>query len=241
VTKHRFQPWSEHVKEKIAGNDTPTECQWAEIVNAMKNPDLEDFLLHHLQQFERARQEAQELADNAKWKRKGLISPFLSDDDGWKNFIDDRWMGLHKSTLSAIGNFNGISADAALAFYKMGQWAIAIGRPTAEEMMELLRGKLSEAKRNAPLHKRNINKKIAKSRAEAIARDLWSKDTDQCIRLTAMCEEVWSRAIDEGLQPLLPDNAAGLRIWLRKVAKDCAPWASVGGAPKRKNLKRTSI
>jgi hypothetical protein len=133
---------------------------------------------------------------------------------------------------------NGINNNAEKVnwhFFEMGRIFSAL-ETNLEELTPILHKGLHAIKvnhaRNAPLHKINFRRDEIRKEALRIAKLEWNSDKSHSIRLSEMCNIVWSILLEyTEFIDVLPDNAPGLKPWLREAAPN---WAKKPGRPKTK-------
>lgn len=122
---------------------------------------------------------------------------------------------------------------AAMSFFLLGMVVQRLSTaPRGEELTDLLRAELSEHQRQLPLKRKSLHAQHAKGWAQDIARALWEQDEHEGVRVAEMADLVWMQAASAGssLFEAFPDNAVGLRAWLREVAP---PSAKKAGRPRK--------
>lgn len=107
-------------------------------------------------------------------------------------------------------------------------------RCATEETREIVEYELWQEVAYRKIKPINDRKQSAKSRAQEIAKDNWSEDLDKLLRISVMAKMVWDQLIDEGFNDELPNDAAGIRAWIRLVAPE---YASKPGAPSKHILR----
>mgnify|MGYP000621332682 CR=1 FL=1 len=70
---------------------------------------------------------------------------------------------------------------------------------------------------------------LAKEFARHIAIEGWKRDTAQDIKISKMCEIVWSKLVDSNFDGELPDSVKSLKPWIKEIAPS---YASEAGRPK---------
>jgi len=98
-------------------------------------------------------------------------------------------------------------------------------------------------KKEESLKAYNSVKRLYKDVAQEFAKILWSKDKEQKIRIGEMCEILWSEIIDnpqlteyvkdefdKRVVDFMPNDAQGLKPWIKDVAPD---YAKLGGRPSK--------
>lgn len=70
---------------------------------------------------------------------------------------------------------------------------------------------------------------LAKEFAKHIAIEHWKRDTAKDIKISKMCEIVWSKLVDSDFGGELPDSVKSLKPWIKEIAPS---YASEAGRPK---------
>jgi hypothetical protein len=126
-------------------------------------------------------------------------------------------------------------ARSCEAFFLLGQLSGELSMPSRQEYSEGMEAKLAKMKRELPLVKKNIAATTVREIAQEVAKLEWEADTDQSLRLSDMCEVIWAKLMSvhmsADLIDALPDQASGLKVWLRPVAPE---YAKKGGRPRKK-------
>ena len=69
---------------------------------------------------------------------------------------------------------------------------------------------------------------LAKEYAKHIAEEHWKQDVKNEIKISEMCELVWSKLVESSFNEELPNYARSLKPWIKEVAPE---YASEGGRP----------
>jgi len=202
MTEYKFKDWC-----LIAYEKHPSDGDLC--LKEDKEPDLAEFLDHHLEELKKARD-------------AGILG-------------NRRWDRLQDRVTDAIASFETPSVAAiAKAFYDLGRAREEVDHHNSEDMIDLYETKIKSLKREAPLLRLNLGKKHLKETAQYMAEKEWEKDTRQEIRLGSMCKKVYSIIFNEvrgdDLEKALPREPMGLKEWLRPIAPS---WAKKGGRPRK--------
>lgn len=186
-----------------------TEDHVSRSVNFLKNPEI-TLLLDHM--------------------KHEIASALKAGDErhDWK------LLQHHLSQLEKDG-INNNTEKVNWHFFEMGR-VFSTLEANLEELTPLLHKGLHAIQvnhaRNAPLNKRNIRRDAIREEALRIAKIEWNSNKSHSIRLSEMCDIVWSILLEhKEFMDVLPDNASGLKPWLREVAPN---WAKKPGRPKAK-------
>lgn len=209
MSDFKYQSYDSAKMDQIIGDRDLTEDLYLEYKKATENPDLADFLNHHRGEVEKA-------------EYAGILDRRIGD---LRNAINRAALALQ----------NGDTASIASAFFSMGEKAEKLNHPPEDEMSELYRAQLEKMKSELPIKLRNSKIEFLKGCVEIIARRIWEKDTKQEIKLIDACHEVWPELVDVAEHynvgwDLYPNEAAGLKPWLRPLAPE---YAKRPGAPKK--------
>jgi hypothetical protein len=147
-----------------------------------------------------------------------------------------QWAQLSSLIDAAMHDWdNGDPSRVCEAFFCLGQLSGELSMPPLEEYLEGLKARESQARRSLPLRRRNIAAACCKEAMQEVAKIEWEHDVTKSIRLSDMCEIIWAKVMNHGLDAdfleALPDKASGLKPWIRPVAPG---YARRGGAPKKK-------
>lgn len=175
-------------------------------IEACNKPDLNEFLNHYEQQCDLAEKNGH---DSPKWNELRGCTEAARD-------------ALATNDQTAI----------AMAFHRLGAAEGDLGPlgydNTVELLIESLILKEAENKRQKP----NREKAAFIDVAQDLAKSLWAVDTNKQIRLSEMCELVFSKMYNLERKigkNLLPDKPESIKSWLREVAPD---HAKKGGRPR---------
>ena len=168
---------------EIIGANKLTEALVNEYMDAIENPDLDDFIQHQRDQFLQAHE-------------KDALKPELYE--------------LLNSTQDAdhelkTGNPNSI----ATAFLALGKAVEALEHPDSNTMRDLYNAKTRTMKQDAPLREKNIYNRFLKRCVENMANRIWEGDKKQTIKVTTACELVWPKLVDLAKEYKIPDALCG--------------------------------
>lgn len=168
-------------------------------------------------------------------KRVGRVIENDEYNDRWENLSNS--VNTASDTLGIVIDNPGVGGmlDIALIFYSLGCAATETDYPKREDIMKFIKGSMENDKRKRPLELKNLQLSLLKEQSLELASKLWSTDEKQEIKLMDMCEKVYRKlnTLNPEIFKYVPNDAAGLKPWLRKVAPD---YAKKPGRPKRKNI-----
>ena len=150
----------------------------------------------------------------------------LTDDLGFfctEEFLR-QWLPLEERYLRAESMLQRFSREPEI-FLSAG-----VVRCTTEETREIVEYELWQEVAYRKIKPINDRKQSAKSHAQEIAKDNWSQDFTKSLRISVMAKMVWDTLIDEGFNDELPNDATGIRAWIRPVAPE---YAAKPGAPSK--------
>jgi hypothetical protein len=192
---------------------------WDEMRRALSETHLQD---EHLIKKELSDIYKEESADRLLQHEEAQLKLHSRNED-----IDiehqSRWSQLesfYEDALAAIEN-NNISS-ACWFFYWMGASAQELQSPTHEEQMLSYAARIQKLKSERPLQIKVKKQKSAKHFVQSIAQEQWKTKK---YRLTEMANYVWKILIDSGdIEKFteLPNDANGLKSWLREISPDFA-------------------
>lgn len=209
MSDFKYQSYDSAKMDQIIGDRKLTEDLYLEYRAATEKPDLQDFINHQIEQCRGA-------ADAG------------DSDMRWFDMVD----AIKKAELAI---HNGDPSGIAVAFFDMGRKAERLKHPSDDEISEFMQVRFEKSKRELPLKLKNSKIRFLKGCAEIIARRIWEKDAKQEIKLIDACEKVWPELIDVAEhynvpRDYYPNDAAGLKPWLRPLAPE---YARKGGRPKK--------
>jgi hypothetical protein len=246
MKEYVYQSWRACLHAKFDTVKDVTPALRKEINRQTSQPDLLEFCGHqivecvHMIEFPRfgdLRSPTgilESLGNPSKSEAKVLLDGFSP----FAKLLQGHWVRLFYNTETAIYAIeNGGLSEVAKAFYDLGEAAQSMYYPEHWEYKEILEKaqKRRQWEKTNVTQIRNLGKKALKKVAQDTARERWRFDANEEIRIAEMCEIIWASFcnIKEAI-PLLPDSAAGIKPWIRPIAKEYAPWAMRKGAPKKK-------
>lgn len=204
----KYQSYDSAKIDQIIGGRDLTEDLYLEYKAATENPDIRDFLNHQIEQC----RGAAEAGDS---------------DMRWFDMVD----AIKKSELAI---HNGDPSGIAVAFFDMGRIAERLKHPSDDEIYELYKARFEKMERELPIKRRNLKIEFLKGCVKIIAGRIWEKDVKQEVKLIDACHQVWPELIKVAQDynvpgDYYPNDAAGLKPWLRPLAPE---YARKGGRPK---------
>ena len=206
MSEYKFVDWVEIASKR---NKQDIESYLKDI----NQPDLFEFIQHHTD-------------EGFKALEAGVV-----DDYRWNSLFREI-----KQAVNAISEKDMPISLIAKAFYDLGRARESLDHPTHEEMADLYKSKLSSINREYPLRITNLGREHAKEVAQIIASKKWDNDTEQNIRIGAMCEIVCREIITnhKDFIDYIPEKPDDMKSWLRPIAPE---WAKKGGRPRKKSKK----
>jgi len=174
---------------------------------------------------------------------RGDIDLLALLDFYWKEYLNaqkagedrDTWEAIKYRCIEAAYHFEqGDLRETSISFFFLGTADEEARHPTPADQARMGRYAVEGLKRLRPLEQRNLRKSHAKGLVALLANAAWKSDTDDVIRLGDMCERIWalihSLNVSTEILDELPNNAQGLRTWLRPNAPE---YAKKGGRPRK--------
>lgn len=208
--EHPYFSYEEVKKEEIlyadlqCGEELP-EAVFSDYLDAIEEPDLQDFIQHQRDQFEKAKQ---------------------------AGAIDARWQNLNHCTSEAAGAVaEGNTARIAITFCELGRAIEEMNHPTREHLMDSHELLVDETFRKT-LRERELSRKAktfreAKKIIQREANEIWRNDTGKESRTGYV-----AKILHEDVERLTGTQYAKTTVakWVREVAPD---YASLPGAEKK--------
>ena len=244
MSEYRFEDWS-LVASKKAQQDP--KCFEKELFS----PKVDEFLDHHQNEVSNALGAG--VVDDARWnnllaeisKSVNALDLYLERVQPLHEAIgtidlskdsDPNLINLLSETISFLNSEKLGNSKMLKAFYDLGRAREALDHPTLDERLNLYKKTLSTIKRERPLMLKNSHAQHARDIAQIIAQKRWYDDTEQTIRIGAMCKIVHTEIITnhKGFIEIIPEEPVDMKPWLRPIAPE---WAKKGGRPRKKSKK----
>ena len=195
--------------DEIFADDAKTASNFESYTNTVTSPDLDDFLAHQWQQWEKA----METGDT-----------------------DNRWDAFLHALIGATEALRGEGGSVPMAFLNLGREIQRLKGPDDETVIAGLQALKSETERafNSNVVRRNIENSTSKEVVKEYAGALWIQEEFKDYRIHDMAKKIHEQFKEFAKRKSIqfPQEPEGLRPWLREVAPESAK--KPGAPPKKK-------